>query len=144
MALARRSGTWTGSEFADLAVYLRTTVEARHPIHVVLQSTCGCRETAFRLEVDPEEGCACRACTACGAQAHIADSNERWPQAEPVPAVCACGGERFELGVAFSFRGDGEVRWITVGRRCLRCARLDCAADWEIDGRGTEHLLERA
>jgi ribosomal protein S27AE len=143
MTLARRGGEWSGSDFADLAVYMRTEVEARHPIHAVLQSTCRCRHALFRVETDPEEACARRTCAACGLDAFLADSEERWTDAEPVRSRCACGNDRFEVGVGFSFRPDNEVRWVTVGERCAACGRLRCAADWEVDQPDSEALLER-
>lgn len=82
-----------------------------------------------------------RGCDACGATAFIADSKEYWEDAEPGEAACPCGSERFETGVAFSIRDDGEVCWVTVGARCMSCGVLGVYADWKIDYSPSDHLL---
>ena len=38
-----------------------------------------------------------------------------------------------EIGVGFTERDGGEVRWITVGRRCARCGVLGSPVEWAID-----------
>lgn len=132
-----------GREFMDLASYLRDVTEEANPTRVVLESTCGCRATAFAVEADTVEGCARRICPACGAAAFLADSEEYWNEAEPERVHCACGHQTFEVGVGFSFRPDDEVDWITVGCRCLQCGLMSVPVDWEIDYAPTEHLFER-
>ena len=47
----------------------------------------------------------------------------------------------FGIGVAFSLRDDGDVRWITVGGRCVACGGLGAYTDWKIDYSPTNHLL---
>ncbi len=70
----------------------------------------------FSVEVDDEEGCARRTCVTCGQRAFIADSAEFWDEADSGESQCPCGEEAFELGVAFSLREDGDVRWtLSVG-----------------------------
>jgi hypothetical protein len=59
-------------------------------------------------------------------------------------AQCPCGDEAFEVGVAFSLREDGDVRWITVGGLCVACGVLGAYADWKIDYSPTDHLLTAA
>jgi hypothetical protein len=81
---------------------------------------------------------------ACGTAAFIGDSDEYWGDAEPEPVQCHCGGDAFELAVGFSFRADEEVRWITVGARCVACGALSSPVDWKIDYAPTDHLFERA
>ncbi|SPL94568.1 unnamed protein product [[Actinomadura] parvosata subsp. kistnae] len=46
--------------------------------------------------------------------------------------------------MGFALRGDGEVRWVSVGLRCLRDGSLGVYADWKIDYSPTAHLLEPA
>jgi hypothetical protein len=136
---------WKGTEFADVAEYLRTATAEGHPADEIVQSVCRCGHTLFRLEGDRDEGCARRICAACGVQAYIADSDEYWDDAEPVTLVCvSCRGRIFEVGVAFSKRADGDIRWITVGERCVRCGVLGSFVDWKIDYGPTDHLLMRA
>jgi hypothetical protein len=52
-----------------------------------------------------------------------------------------CGNDTAELGVAFSLRSDGEVRWITVGQRCTGCGVLDAIVDWKISYGPSTHLF---
>lgn len=109
----------------------------------IAQSLCGgCGSATFGLVVDDDEaGCAKRQCGRCGAEAFIGDSEEFWDAADPGEAACPCGGEQFEVGVAFSLRDDGSVCWITVGARCVACGVLGVYADWKIDYDPTDHLL---
>jgi len=132
-----------GREFTDLASYLREVTESANPARVVLESTCGCRATAFRVEADADEGCARRICVACGASAFLGDSEEFWAEAEAEQVRCVCEGEVFEVGIGFSFRDDDEVSWFTVGCRCLACGVLSVPVDWKIDYAPTEHLFEK-
>jgi hypothetical protein len=93
------------------------------------------------LEADQEEGCARRICSACVQSEFIGDSAEVWEEAEPEKCICPCKGDQFEIGIAFSRRADGEVRWMTVGERCIRCGVLGSCVDWKIDYAPSQHLL---
>jgi hypothetical protein len=136
--------TRLGADFVDLAAYLRAITEEGYPARIVLQSSCGCRSTTFRLEADDTEGCARRTCSACGVQAFLGDSEELWDEAEPAAVACLCGADVLELGIGFSFSDDEEIRWITIGSRCVKCGLMDSPADWKIDYAPTEHLFEKA
>lgn len=138
-----RSGQWwTATEFEDLVTYLREyTTALGEPAGPVVQSKCECGVSVFGLEIDDEQGCARRTCRACGRAVFIADSADYWEEAEPGEAACPCGEESFEVGVAFSLREDGDVRWISVGGRCVACGVLGTYADWKIDYGPTDHLL---
>jgi hypothetical protein len=135
---------WTGTEFSDVAEYLRALTAAGHPVSEVTQSKCRCGGTVFSLLRDDEEGCAQRVCRACGERAFIADSAEAWDEAQPTVAVCPCGGEHSEIGVGFSMRTDGEIEWVTVGQRCIRCGVLGSSVDWKIDYAPSGHLRTQA
>jgi hypothetical protein len=132
---------WTGEDFGDLAEYLRIVTAEGYPADRVLQSVCTCGGTAHRLDADPVESAARRTCVACGARAFIADSDEYWSEAKVERWRCGCESDTAELGVAFSLRSDGEVRWITVGLRCTGCGLLDAVVDWKIDYGPSTHLL---
>jgi len=134
---------WKGEDFDDLAEYIRTLTAEGYPAERIVQSICACGGTVFRLEADAEEGCARRTCVGCEATAFICDSGEYWADAEPEPVACPCGGEQFELGVGFSPRANGDVRWITVGERCTRCGILGSATDWKIDYGPTDRLFDQ-
>jgi hypothetical protein len=135
---------WTGTDFDDLTTYLREFTAQNYPAGLILQSSCDCGAAIFTLEVDGEEGCARRTCVSCGRHAFIADSAQYWDEAEPGEAQCPCGDEAFEFGVAFSLREEGDVRWITVGGRCIACGVLGAYVDWKIDYSPTDHLLTAA
>jgi hypothetical protein len=133
---------WKGENFDDLVAYLREFTSQNYPAERFAQSLCrSCGETTFALELDDEQGCARRRCYACGTVEFIGDSAEVWDEAEPAEAACPCGNESFELGVAFSLRSDGDIRWITVGARCTACGVLGAYVDWKIDYSPTDHLL---
>lgn len=144
MTIDKSGQWWKGSDFADLAEYLRELTAEGYPADEIVQSICSCGHTLFRLKGDPDEGCVQRTRGACRAQSFIADSGEYWDEAEPVQLSCPCRGRLFEVGVAFSKRADGEVRWITVGHRCARCGVLGSFVDWKIDYGPTAHLLSQA
>src|SRR3712207_5393872 len=99
MAIKEQGEWWTGDGFRDLADYLREYTKHGHPVRIVLQSVCGCRQTFFRLEADPAEGCARRTCPSCTRAAFIADSRELWERADPDHCACPCGSDLFELAV---------------------------------------------
>ena len=144
MTIDKSGQWWKGTEFADVAEYLRDQTADGYPADEVVQSVCTCGHTVFRLEVDEDEGCARRTCAACRKQAFICDSEEFWDEAEPMKLACPCRGRLFEVGVAFSKREDGDVRWITIGRRCVKCGVLGSPVDWKIDYGPTDHLLSQA
>ncbi|MFD8377747.1 hypothetical protein ACFV2X_04055 [Streptomyces sp. NPDC059679] len=58
--------------------------------------------------------------------------------------MSVCGGERFEAAVAFSLGGDGAVRWVTVGLRCVDDGVSGIYIDWKIGYGPTDHLLRMA
>lgn len=138
-----RSGPlWRGGSFEDLADYVREYTSASYPAGRVVQSRCSsCAATTFAMRVDDEEGCAVRRC-GCGTSAFIADSAEYADDADLGEAACPCGATTFEVGVGFSVHDDGDIRWVTVGARCVSCGGLGVYAEWKIDYSPTEHLFE--
>jgi len=143
MAIDKSGTWWRGEEFADVAQYLRDLTEEGYPVEIVLQSTCGCRETKFLLDADQTEGCARRTCPQCEAEAFVGDSEEYWEESEPERSTCRCGAELFELGIGFSLRNDGEICWLTIGQRCVACGLLGSFVDWKVDYAPTDHLYEK-
>ncbi|MFI6522787.1 hypothetical protein ACIBF1_45040 [Spirillospora sp. NPDC050679] len=127
---------------AGLAAFLRGGGDDR-PVRIV-PSVCGCGGRVFSVSVNASA--AERECSGCGGRAFIADSEEYWNEEsweddEPGAACCPCGGEEFEVAVAFSLGGDGSVRWVTVGLRCVEDGFCGVYADWKIDYGPTDHLL---
>jgi hypothetical protein len=142
MPIDRSARWWRGADFADLAEYLRIETAEAYPADTVVRAACACGGGVFALDYDPAEGCARRACPACGAEHFVCDSGEYWEEAEPEACVCPCGGRLFEIGVAFSRMNDGEVRWITGGVRCAGCGVLGAPVDWKVDYTPSGQLLE--
>jgi hypothetical protein len=124
----------------DLGSYIRDYEAGGLPVDDVVDVVCGqCHGTSFRLMVDQAAG-AVRTCSYCGEERFVADSADHWTDADPAECACPCGGEEFSLAVGFSRADDGEVRWISVGARCLRDGSLGVYADWRIDYTPTAHL----
>ncbi len=133
---------WKGGDFADLTEYLNAYTAQGYPAGRIERSVCGaCGGTRFHLSLDDQEGVAQRSCVACGSPAFLGDSEEHWDGAEPGDAACPCGEEQFEIGVAFALHDDGDVRWLTIGCRCMTCGILGVYADWKIDYSPTDHLF---
>jgi hypothetical protein len=145
MTLDKSGKLWRGEDFADLADYIREFQAEGYPVDQVVESVCGhCNGRAFRVLVDDTEGCAQRTCVGCGTAAFIADSAETWEEADPGECECPCGGGEFAVAVGFSLRDDGEVRWISIGLRCLTDNTLGVCADWKISYGPSRHLLSQA
>lgn len=135
---------WRGETFDDLDAYIREYTAEGYPATVIRQCRCECGGTVFGLRGDQDEGCARRTCRACGSKTFIADNAEFWVDAEPRTSRCPCKGLDYELGVGFSMRDDGGVRWITVGQRCVACGVLASFVDWKIDYEPSVHLVDQA
>jgi hypothetical protein len=144
MAIDTSDKWWRGADFNDLAEYIKLITAEGYPADQIVQSVCVCGNTTFRLLADPDEGCAQRICTACGAAAFIGDSDEYWEDAEARRVRCPRGHTILELGVGFSLRDDGDVKWITIGQRCVKCGVLARYVDWKINYSRSVHLLSMA
>ncbi|MFB9603711.1 hypothetical protein ACFFTQ_12090 [Streptomyces roseofulvus] len=138
-------GTQVGAGVpAELADFLLEAVDGR-PVRIAACVCGGCGGRVFLVLVNGSG--AERACAGCGSRAFVADSGEYWDEEsweddEPGPAGCpSCGSEEFEAAVAFSLGGDGSVRWVTVGLRCVEDGFCGVYADWKIDYLPTDHLL---
>jgi hypothetical protein len=124
--------------------YLEALSEEEPSARRIIPCVCPCGSTVFYLDADEVEGCARRTCVRCGVTAWLADSEEFWEEADPIRCTCpTCGGEEHEVAVLFYLRDDGEVRWITVGERCVRCGVLSTMAEWKIDHAPTDHLFSQ-
>ncbi|MEV6598673.1 hypothetical protein AB0M36_17710 [Actinoplanes sp. NPDC051346] len=144
MALDKFGELWRGDDSADLAEYIRHFKAGGYPVTTVVESRCGeCDGRAFRINIDEEEATQ-RVCLACGAVAFIGDSAEHWSEDEHDSCACPCGGEEFAAAVGFALFDDGEVRWVSVGLRCLKDDTLGVYADTQIDYSPSRHLLGQA
>ena len=134
---------WKGQNFEDLTEFVIAFSSHNYRADDGRESRCGGGgATVFGMRVDDESGCAQRVCRECGLAAFFGDSEEYWEEANPGDAACPCGADDFENAVGFSLLDSGEVRWITVGARCVACGVLGVYADWKIDYEPSRHLLE--
>ncbi|MFI0485471.1 hypothetical protein [Actinomadura sp. 9N215] len=132
-----------GEDFADLAAAIREFQAEGFAVGEVTESVCGrCEGRAFRVVADDDV--ARRTCTACGTSEFIVDSADYWDEAEPVECECPCGGDKFAAAVGFSLHPDGEVRWVSVGLRCLADGAMGVYADWKINYGPSAHLVNLA
>ncbi|MFI9643132.1 hypothetical protein ACIG87_24280 [Micromonospora sp. NPDC051925] len=144
MALDKSGKLWRGENFDDLAEYIRYFEAGGYPVATVVESRCGeCDGRTFRVRIDEEEATQ-RTCLACGAVAFFGDSAEHWAGTGHESCSCPCGGEEFAAAVGYALFDDGEVRWISVGLRCLRDGTLGVYADTKIDYSPSHHLLSQA
>ena len=144
MTIYRSGEWWKGSCFDDLAEYIVALETEGYSIGRVLQARCSCGHTVFGLQADWRQGCALRTCASCGKATFICDSEEYWKEEETEPETvkCVCGGEKLEIGVGFSFRDENEIRWITVGHRCVTCGTLASYVNWKINYGPSIQLLD--
>ena len=135
---------WRGSDPDDVDSYLRAYMEDSYPVGRVIACTCACGSNQLYLDADADEGCARWTCSKCELQRFVGDSEEYWEQAEPERAVCPeCNGETYNIAVGFSLRENGDVKWLTIGNRCVECGLLGSFVDWKIDYTPTDHLFTR-
>ncbi|MFD0901144.1 hypothetical protein [Actinomadura sediminis] len=130
--------------FAALAEYVRTFRAEGYRVDKVVQPVCGeCGHRAFEVCLDDDEGVVRRTCARCGTSAYIADGADFLEEAELGMCECpGCGGTEFEIGVGFSLHPDREVRWISVGLRCVTDGTVGVYADWKINYGPSAHLLD--
>ena len=135
---------WVGTEATDIAELLYAVTSENYRADRIAVVRCACGGDRFTLEADTDEGCAQRMCVGCKSKHLICDSGDHWDEVDPGVIECpACAGDVFEMAVAFSHRDDGDVRWITIGARCVGCGVLGAPVDWKIDYGPTGHLYER-
>jgi hypothetical protein len=136
---------WKGTDAADIDEFVRAFTADGYPVARMVHSRCeDCSGTTFALRVDDVEGYADRRCISCGRVFHMLDSAEYIDDASPEECACPCGGEEFELAVGYALRDGGDVRWVSVGARCIRDGTLGVYADWKIDYGPTDHLFSGA
>jgi hypothetical protein len=136
------SGTWwRGEDAADVAAYLRAFTAGGKPVDEVIAAVCSrCSGTVFTLRADSAEGGAERTCVACGQAVRMLDSQDHWDDLDLQPVLCPCGQNRMEVAAGFAFRSGREVRWVSIGTRCIDDGTLGCPADWKIDYEPSSHL----
>jgi hypothetical protein len=154
MTIDKSGEFWKGTEAADLDEFLPAYAAGGYPVERTVHSQCAsCGAGSFALTVDDEEGYAGRRCISCGTLVHMLDSGEYFDDASPEECACPCGGEEFELAVGYAMVDvvgeDGspagrEVKWVSIGARCVRDGTLGVYTDWKIDYGPTDHLFGAA
>jgi hypothetical protein len=143
MTIDKSGKWWRGTTAEDLDAFLSDyTTSASYAANRFEHPRCTCGEDRFALEVDDEQGCARRTCAACGEQHFMLDSDEYSSDASLEECACPCGGETFQLAVAFSHRAEGSIKWVTIGARCTACGVLGAYTDWKIDYEPAGHLYD--
>ncbi len=145
MSIDKSGRWWKGSVPEDIDEFLRAyTQDGGVTLDriVASRSTCGSQE--FTLDADRNEGLAQWICAKCGESRFIGDSDEYWAEAKPRRLRCVeCRNEVHNLAIGFALRADGEVKWLVVGERCVRCGVLSSFVDWQIKYSPTAHLFEK-
>ena len=149
MAIDITGEWWRGESADDIADYLEELGPGGYPVHHVARSICAtCSGDVFTIELDPSSVCARRTCLSCRSVAFMLDSDQYWMDGDeeegPTGVVCPCGSNRFESAAGFSLMDDGEVRWVSIGIRCVHDGVLGCCADWKIRYSPSRHLLNLA
>lgn len=160
MTIDRSGANWKGTEATDLDEFLVTYSAGGYDVDHTSHSRCGnCEGTTFMLRVDDETGYADRRCLGCNQLTLILDSEDQADDASPEECACPCGGEEFELAIGFALvdveshnpassepdsNATREVKWVSVGARCIRDGTLGVYTDWKIDYAPTAHLFESA
>lgn len=145
MAIDTSGEYWRGTDHADLAEYLRDFAAGGYAVDDVAESVCAsCGGRRFRVHADDEAGCVRRTCVDCAAEAFVADSADAVEDATLEECECPCGAGEFAVAVGFARLRDGEVRWVSIGLRCLADGTLGVYADWKIDYGPSTHLLAMA
>ena len=141
---------WVGSEATDIAGYLMAYKAEGYEVHATRLCKCRCGSTAFELEADQEEGCAQRTCAVCRIKHLVCDSANYWEDAQPQSWTCTeCQCRTCNLTVGFSLHEkekgqQPDVRWVSVGQRCIGCGTLGCFVDWKVGYGPSYHLLDQA
>ena len=142
------SGTWwKGGDFQDLVLFLEDFSQDEFPAERFAKCVCTCGESAFHCVGNAEAGFAERICAACDSAHKVCDSAMHWNADTLEVFACPCGAEVFELGVGFSMRSGAhseEVKWVTLGGRCLACGILAAYVEWRVQYMPSGHLLTQA
>ncbi|USX55809.1 hypothetical protein [Lentzea sp. HUAS12] len=123
---------------------IRAYQDEGYEVTHVVESVCGgCGGKSFTVQMTEDQAVR-RTCLACGLGEFIGDSDEHWDEDDAEECECTCGGEDFAAALGSSCLPDGEVRWLTVGLRCLECGLAGVYEDWKIDYLPSRHLVTRA
>jgi hypothetical protein len=146
MAIDTSGKWWVGTEPSDIEEYLKAFKAEGYDVDRFKLSRCQCGQDHFRLEIDDDEGAAKRTCPSCGAVAFIGDSDRYFANTTQSFKCVECAASECNVGVGFSlYEADGaDVRWLSVGARCVGCGVLGCMVDWKVGGGNEPDFLERA
>lgn len=132
MAIDTEGQWWVGDSSDDLAAYLVAMSRDGAPITHFARMECpSCGSGWFRVRHDDVEGCAETTCLECDRRDFELGSEDVAEAADLQPTRCPCGGDRFDVAAGLAVRDTGEIRWIYLGVRCVRCGVLGCPVDWD-------------
>ena len=145
MSIDKSGKYWKGKTLDDLKQYIIGFAEYKPEL--IKQSVCECSNKIFNITHEPDEGFVKIKCSQCGKEKYIADCAEIEDEIDPEKLTCQCKSEDFEVCVGFSFIKEDEenidIKWITVGARCIECGMLGSPADWKIDYSPSLHLINK-
>jgi hypothetical protein len=145
MAIDDSGKWWTGTEPADIPVYLAelTRYKSPYPATDFRQVRCGCGSERFRLVRAREM--TQRTCAECGQVAYVSRGKvvlAAWEESvheeKPEPFRCVgCGGDEANVCVGFACYPEAPhlppaVKWFHVGIRCCACGILSRFNDGKV------------
>jgi len=143
MRIDKTGKGWVGNEPADVREFLEAYASGGYRIDDFRLSKRECGSDRFFLWADDDEGCARRQCQSCERSRFICDSEKYWEEAKAEKWKCIeCNSEVCNVGVGFSLYDDREIRWVSVGERCVPCGILGCVAGWKIGYSPSGQLLD--
>jgi hypothetical protein len=138
---------WRSNDSADLPEYLIAVTEEGYPATRFRHSVCSCQCESFKVEFNEDEDVALRTCSACAQKEYMLESEQFWPEVDEADIellTCgACKGDMFNICSGFSMRdGDEDVKWVTVGCRCIVCGQFDVFLDLKVSQSPSLHLMD--
>jgi hypothetical protein len=144
MAIQVKDGFDYGEEQGDIRISLKAHTKQNYQATRFVDAVCNCGSHLFQLQIDEDEGVAIRLCNQCGQLHYMGDSEEYLEEAEPIPCVCLCGNEIFEItaGIAL-YRESDDVKWLYIGCRCVECSLIGIYGDWKNEYEDYRKLLRQ-
>lgn len=116
----------------------KTTIELSCP---------SCDGDRFELRVLGDEGLAAANCVSCARDFLVLDSEDYWFDAiqatYPRARRCSCKSKSLKLRCDYTYRSDGEVRFVALWSVCPSCEKTKRQMSIDVNYGGTEELVKR-
>ena len=126
---------------AELLGYSRANA---YPIDYFAHAVCGCGGQKFQVALDDAAGVAVRYCAQRGHDHPIGDSAEFLDDPDVALESCCCryDGQLFEITIGVHlYRESDDVRWVSLGQRCVSCGLAGCYGDWKNESESYREFL---